>query len=516
MDNGLQAAAAIGQQDMRGRVNILGEAYVPEDETMGVESFLDKLLIPVLTSRFATFPRNKIVFVLDPACFQRSQVDEKTIAQAVQQRGFVAIKASTNDPERRIQAVEGLLTRQIDGGPGLLIDPSCTHIVNTMEWGHRWKKTPSGLTSTTAEKNHHSHCFIAGTLVATPNGPVPIEQMTCEHQVLTPLGVCDVAAVLSHRSNDLYELEFSDGASLTCTGDHPFFTARGIVRANALEYNEVLFSLGERQCQKPSTPSRSFSASGTTANLPGTTSPIGSSTAESTCTGSYGSTTTGLFQTVTTYTTSMVTRLTTALKTLGALMRVSTLASTAPSATQPLQALLLPWKPWRWLEQKLPRGMVLKLAGTGTVNTVSGRGWGESALICDAHTATSRISALPRWQNEDSVPCPAKEPPAELPVLTMKPESAASVALNLEPTGTSKPKPAVRLVGKRRLVEQSAKVYDLTVPGEHCFYANGVLVSNCGDAVQYLALHYNMVAPGQSYQSRSSARTVQRAKYVYA
>lgn len=157
MDNGLQAAAAIGQQDMRGRVNILGEAYVPEDETMGVESFLDKLLIPVLTSKFATFPRNKIIFVLDPACFQRSQVDEKTIAQAVQNRGFMAVKASTNDPERRVQAVEGLLTRQIDGGPGLLIDPECTHISNTLEWGHRWKKTTSGLTSTTADKTHHSH-----------------------------------------------------------------------------------------------------------------------------------------------------------------------------------------------------------------------------------------------------------------------------------------------------------------------------------------------------------------------
>ena len=73
---------------MRGRVNILGEAYVPEDETMGVESFLDKLLIPKLISQFGTFPRNKIVFVVDPACFQRSQVDEKTIAQAIQQQQF--------------------------------------------------------------------------------------------------------------------------------------------------------------------------------------------------------------------------------------------------------------------------------------------------------------------------------------------------------------------------------------------------------------------------------------------
>jgi len=157
MDNGLQAAATIGQQDMRGRVNILGEAFVPEEQTMGVESFLDKILIPLITTKFATFPRAKIIFVLDPACFSRSQVDEKTIAQAVQQRGFVAIKASTNDPERRIQAVEGLLTRQIDGAAGILIDPSCAHIINTLEWGHRWKKTSQGLTSTTAEKNHFSH-----------------------------------------------------------------------------------------------------------------------------------------------------------------------------------------------------------------------------------------------------------------------------------------------------------------------------------------------------------------------
>lgn len=157
MDNGLQAAAVIGQQDMRGRVNILAEAYVPEDQTMGVESFLDKLLLPVLSSKFSTFPRDKIVFVVDPACFQRSQVDEKTIAMAIQQRGFTVVKATTNDPERRIQAVEGLLTRQIDGGAGLLIDPSCKHISDALEWGFRYKKSVSGLTTTTFDKTHHSH-----------------------------------------------------------------------------------------------------------------------------------------------------------------------------------------------------------------------------------------------------------------------------------------------------------------------------------------------------------------------
>lgn len=157
MDNGLQAAAAIGQQDQRGRVNILRECFVPEDQTMGVESFLDKLLVPLLRKDFAQFRPENVCFVLDPACFQRSQVDEKTIAQAVQNRGFRVIKATTNDPERRIDAVEGLLARQIDGGPAFLIDPSCTHIANGFEWGYRYKKATSATGQMMPEKNHFSH-----------------------------------------------------------------------------------------------------------------------------------------------------------------------------------------------------------------------------------------------------------------------------------------------------------------------------------------------------------------------
>lgn len=157
MDNGLQAAATVGQMDMRGRVNILAECYVDEDTTMGVESFLDKLLVPKLTNLFPRFTPDKIIFVLDPACFQRSQVDEKTIAQAVAKRGYQVMKASTNDPERRVDSVEGLLARQVDGGPGIIIDPSCSYLIEALEWGYKYKRTPSGLTTTTFEKNHHSH-----------------------------------------------------------------------------------------------------------------------------------------------------------------------------------------------------------------------------------------------------------------------------------------------------------------------------------------------------------------------
>ena len=155
MDNGLQAAATMFQQDMRGRVNVLSECFVPEDTTMGVESFLDRMLIPHLRAKYPQFRNESVLFVVDPACAQRSQINEQTIAMAIQERGYRVILAPTNDPERRVQAVEGLLARQIDGGPGLLIDPSCVYLAEAMAWGYRYKNTSSGALS--FEKNHPSH-----------------------------------------------------------------------------------------------------------------------------------------------------------------------------------------------------------------------------------------------------------------------------------------------------------------------------------------------------------------------
>jgi len=157
MDNGLTAAAVITQMDARGRVNILGECYVPEGASMGVEQFMDRKLIPLLKTKFATIRHEHIMFIVDPACFQRSQVSEITIAQAIASRGFRVLRAATNDPERRIAAVEQLLLRQIDGGPGVLIGADCPWLADAMEWGYRFKRLPNGQMQATPEKNHHSH-----------------------------------------------------------------------------------------------------------------------------------------------------------------------------------------------------------------------------------------------------------------------------------------------------------------------------------------------------------------------
>jgi hypothetical protein len=45
-------------------------------------------------------------------------------------------------------------------------------------------------------------------------------------------------------------------------------------------------------------------------------------------------------------------------------------------------------------------------------------------------------------------------------------------------------------VGRLSAWQTDVRVYDLTVADAHCFYANGILVSNCHDALQYVGVQY--------------------------
>lgn len=156
MDNGLQAAAALIQQNVRGKLILLGECYVPEGTTMGVERFLDNLLIPKLRNEYYGC---RIIFSLDPACFQRQQLDEVTIAQAVQKRGYVVERAVTNDTEKRIGAVEQVLVRQVDGEGYFQINPDCKHVINAFEFGYKYaaRRDGSPNVNTDPVKDIYSH-----------------------------------------------------------------------------------------------------------------------------------------------------------------------------------------------------------------------------------------------------------------------------------------------------------------------------------------------------------------------
>jgi len=150
MDLGLTPAAVIGQQDPRGRALIMAEAVSYD---MGVQRFTRTVLKPLLYERFPGAP---VIVVVGPAGVQRAQTDERSAVDIIKAEGLRVIPARTNSITARIAAVDDYLMRQVDGDPGLLIDPSCNRLKAAMMGGYRFKKNGDGLEKG-GDAGKHSH-----------------------------------------------------------------------------------------------------------------------------------------------------------------------------------------------------------------------------------------------------------------------------------------------------------------------------------------------------------------------
>jgi hypothetical protein len=101
-------------------------------------------------------------------------------------------------------------------------------------------------------------CFVAGTLIATPFGLVPIEEITIRQQVLSfdieslRIVVGDVTRTWITADKPYLSLEMSNREPLLVTAEHPFYVrGRGFVPA--VELNEGDNLVGLRGLETPST-----------------------------------------------------------------------------------------------------------------------------------------------------------------------------------------------------------------------------------------------------------------------
>ena len=84
-----------------------------------------------------------------------------------------------------------------------------------------------------------SLCFPAGTLVATPAGEKPIEQLHAGDTVLAEdpetgrVEAERVVATIVHPASELARVALSDGSAVTVTADHPFYVDASAVRTQA-------------------------------------------------------------------------------------------------------------------------------------------------------------------------------------------------------------------------------------------------------------------------------------------
>ncbi len=77
-------------------------------------------------------------------------------------------------------------------------------------------------------------CFVAGTLVATPMGRRPIEQLEAGDKVFTSDGVMRIKRLVRNTTKQLVEVKLGNEQTIKCTPEHPFFTDVGWVCAKNL------------------------------------------------------------------------------------------------------------------------------------------------------------------------------------------------------------------------------------------------------------------------------------------
>lgn len=497
LDFGRTPAAVFKQRDPRGRVLTLGEVTA---ENMGIETFINTKLNPYIANRFqgCTF-----VCAPDPAGFAKQQLNEMTLVDALKKAGFKCVRPPTNDPERRIQAVERLLLMQTEGKAMYLIDPSCEMLIKGFRYGYRYKIKKNGEMEDRPEKNKYSHCFVAGTPVATPDGERPIESLKPGDWVLTRSGPREVLGAMSRLSSDLVAVE-ANGRTVLCTADHPFIVDGEKVRADALKYVNIL------ECEAQNTPSKSSTALGSTESPLGTTNPT-VPTGVRTCTGTSGSTTTGLFPQGTTCTTKTMTGATTPSTTSNCCTKASMQPCTENTGLRKiLNKLRLTWTRFA---RKPPNGTSPTRVESGTSSTENALGKISAPNSTSAHTAGANTTGTLREENAGFARQSASLPPDAPAGLTTSSGLARTAVDHSTSTSTQRHVTVASAAVQRIVALKPVVVYDLTVADDHEFFVAGMLVSNCHDANQYADSVIDMGVRGVAMQS--GKRTVEKVRYAY-
>ena len=86
-------------------------------------------------------------------------------------------------------------------------------------------------------------CFVEGTLISTPSGAIPIEEVQPGMFVCHASGVGKVLATSARKVDQLVKLEYSDGTEITCTPNHPIFTESVWRSAATLEVGSLAIGI---------------------------------------------------------------------------------------------------------------------------------------------------------------------------------------------------------------------------------------------------------------------------------
>lgn len=466
-----------------GVVHILREFW---DDRSGIVDFAER----VNRQCNALFPDAKYIDWGDPAGefkFTNAKGGLTSNAQLMREVG-IDVRPSVQDWEPRRESVDTLLRQQSKGVPSLLLDPSCNRLIQGFMGGYGYKEVQNGVFSDKPLKNRFSHCLVGETSVATPTGSKMIADIVPGDYVITPLGPRIVSATMNSIATELLKIDLSSGESITCTKDHPFYTKKGLVLADSLQYNDVLESINTAKESKTWEDQgfieyRNTMESCSIGSLLGITRQIIRRMVDCTCTAMFGNAQMGLYQTVIASTTSMATDQIMPWKIYNLYQQATMPPITQTRTIKTFQIGCVEVSRLREMPQKNGINQMRDLRGIENMALSHGRA--ERSRATNASIAGKIMKFCVAQGKKVSALLHVSQILGENLALMMRKDPVLSAKNHSLPTSTQKLEHAVRIVKISSLVEQK-RVYDLTVEDAHCFYANGVLVGNCHDALQYV------------------------------
>lgn len=144
VDQGRSPAAVAVQVGGGGQVRVLQSTFA---SGMGMDRFASEYMRPWVAQHFAGFP---ILCVIDPAGCRKSEVNDMSPKDVLEQAGFKVMPAPTNDLDRRIGSVE----RQLILHQGMLFSPAVPELISAVASDYRYKTKKDEELADVPEKKH--------------------------------------------------------------------------------------------------------------------------------------------------------------------------------------------------------------------------------------------------------------------------------------------------------------------------------------------------------------------------
>lgn len=370
---------------------------------------------------------------------------------------------------------------------------------------YHYGKTKDGVTDKPVKKNDHM-CLVAGTMIQTERGDVPIEGVKVGDMVWTREGLRRViASGMTAESASVSRVETENG-EVVGTGNHPVYVAgKGFAEIDNLRYGDTLLV-----CEQNPSLNSSFSMESSFADtrIP-SDEPIGFTShrtmptelgASNDSTKKSGCRLTAPFPRGCTSTTRTITPSTMPL-TISNVSRLKSIGSGIPAnLLANVPSILNGFVRWPQL------GIEATKEGRGIVKTPE-----KCRLQCPAWnwSASDAINRSTQRSLPDTEPVfarmLAKPPKGVHPESITLSADARSAIPPILSADTRKPSIVRAAVLRVVTLPNPQAVYNITVEGDHEYFANGVLVSNC-DNIRYAASHgCRYVKPRPMKQAKSYA-----------